>query len=211
MPKPDNRKSEDKPEIRNKDADEQLIIQAQAGSQSAFRLLYERYQKKIRRLVGSMFESAEDTDDIVQQAFIQAFRSLDSFKGKSSFYTWLYRIALNTTTDFRRKQARRNQSRSYKNLSELEQKELEFAASQEEGPERQLYRKELAGLMRKALNSLSAEHREVMVLREINALSYSEIAEITGVSIGTVMSRLHYARKKLAEILGHWQILETGG
>lgn len=194
--------------VQQQEEDGQLVTQAIAGSQNAFRKLYERYQKKINRLVGSMVNSPEDAGDIVQEIFIRAFRSLDSFKGASSFYTWLYRIALNATTDFRRRQARRARSTVERPLAEIDRGALQVAAPSAESPEGELYRKELARLVRKALGTLGKEHREVMVLREINGLSYAEIAEITGVTVGTVMSRLHYARKKVAETLQRWKVLE---
>ena len=194
--------------LQQPEDDKQLVLQAVAGSQSAFRKLYDHYQKKISRLVGSMVGSPEDANDIVQEVFIRAFRSLDSFKGASSFYTWLYRIALNATTDFRRKQARRFQSAPEKPLSEIEQGARQLAAPVEQSPEGELYRKELAQLVRRALDTLGREHREVMVLREISGLSYTEIAGITGVTIGTVMSRLHYARKKVAETLQRWKVVD---
>ena len=194
-----------------KDPDHELVLQAQAGSQKAFRLLYERYWKKIYRLVGSMVNSPEDADDIVQGVFVRAFSSLENFKGKSSFYTWLYRIALNATTDFRRKQARSIESSSGRPIEAVDTGELQLAAPWKEGPESELYRSELAGIVRKALETLSQEHREAILLREINGLSYAEIAELTGVSIGTVMSRLHYARKRLAEVLRRCKLLETEG
>jgi RNA polymerase sigma-70 factor (ECF subfamily) len=185
-----------------------LIAQAQNDSQAAFRQLYERYHNKIHRLIGSMVGSAEDTNDIVQQTFTQAFRSLEKFKGQSSFYTWLYRIAVNATTDFRRKVSRQKEVGIDQTPQGSGKRAVELAAPREDGPEVELYRKELARLIRKALDSLSEEHRTVMVLREINGLSYTEIAEITGANLGTVMSRIHYGRKKLAEILEHWQIME---
>jgi len=197
--------------VQQPEEDKQLVSQALAGSQNAFRKLYDRYQERICCLVGSMINSPEDTGDIVQEVFIRAFGSLDSFKGASSFYTWLYRIALNATTDFRRKQARRSQSVPEQPLSEIGRGELQVAAPGEEGPEGELYSKELAALVRKALGTLGKEHREVMVLREINGLSYAEIAEVTGVMIGTVMSRLHYARKKVAETLQRWKVLDQEG
>jgi RNA polymerase sigma-70 factor (ECF subfamily) len=185
-----------------------LITQAQKGSQAAFRQLYERYHNKIHRLIGSMVGSAEDTNDIVQQTFTQAFRSLEKFKGQSSFYTWLYRIAVNAATDFRRKVSRQKEVGTDQIPQGSVKRAVELVAPKEDSPEAELYRKELARLIRKALDSLSEEHRTVMVLREINGLSYTEIAEVTGANIGTVMSRLHYGRKKLAEILEHWQIVE---
>jgi len=194
--------------VQQPEKDEQLVLQALAGSQMAFRKLYERYQKKICRLVGSMVGSPEDTGDIMQEVFIRAFRSLDSFRGTSSFYTWLYRIALNAATDFRRKKARRFRSAPEQPLDETDRGAMQLAAPGGEGPEGLLYRKELARLVREALATLGKEHREVIVLREINGLSYAEIAEVTGVTIGTVMSRLHYARRKVAETLQRWKVLD---
>ncbi|MFH1070887.1 MAG: sigma-70 family RNA polymerase sigma factor [Candidatus Glassbacteria bacterium] len=195
------------PELEQSQAyDEQLVELASRGDQTAFRQLYDRYHLKIFRLVGSMVGSPDDAWDIVQEAFVRAFRSLKSFKGQSSFYTWLYRIAVNTTTDFRRKQARRRQNRPTQSLSDLEAAGRQIAAPEGEAPDSALYRKELAELVRRALDTLSEEHRQVMVLREINGLSYGEIAEVTGASPGTVMSRLHYARRKVAEVLRRWNV-----
>lgn len=195
------------PELEQSQAyDEQLVELAGRGDQAAFRHLYDRYHLKIFRLVRSMVGSPEDAWDIVQEAFVRAFRSLKSFKGQSSFYTWLYRIALNVTTDYRRRQARRRQNRPTQSLSDLEAEGRQIAAPEGETPDNTLYRKELAELVRRALDTLSEEHRQVMVLREINGLSYGEIAEVTGASLGTVMSRLHYARRKVAEILRRWNV-----
>ena len=189
--------------------DEQLVGLAAGDDQAAFRQLYERYHRKIFRLVGSMVGSPEDAADIVQEAFVRAFRSLAKFKRQSTFYTWLYRIALNATTDFRRKQARQRHNRPEQPLSELEPGR-QVAAPESESPDSELYRRELAGLVHRALDTLSKEHREAMVLREINGLSYGEIAEVTGATLGTVMSRLHYARKKVAETLRRWNVPDEG-
>jgi RNA polymerase sigma-70 factor, ECF subfamily len=188
--------------------DDRLVSEARKGSQEAFRQLYERYNRKIHSLVGLMANSPEDINDIVQQVFIRAFRSLKNFKGESSFYTWLYRVAVNTTTDFRRRQFRKESHETRDLSGDREQTSLQVAAPGEEGPEAQLYRKELAEIVNKALESLSPEHREVIVLREINGMNYAEIAEVTGAGIGTVMSRLFYARKKLADILQRSKALD---
>ena len=196
--------------LAGQEDDTQLVALALKGSQGAFRALYDRYQKKIYRLVGSLIESREDVGEIVQETFVRAFHSLGRFKARSSFYTWLYRIALNAATDYRRKEARRRRNRPEQPLSELDGGAFQLAAPAEDGPEGVLYRKELARLVRKALAALSEEHRRVMVLREVNGLSYVEIAEVTGVTVGTVMSRLHYARKKVAELLLRWNVIEPG-
>ncbi len=190
--------------------DSQLVERALAGGQSAFRGLYDRYQRQIYALVGSMVGQGEDVDDIVQEAFIRAFRSLKSFKGRSSFYTWLYRIAINAATDYRRTQARQSRYRSPRPLEEIDRGPTQIAAPQSDNPEADLYRGELSELMNRALKTLSDDHRQVIVLREIGGLSYQEIAEVTETTAGTVMSRLHYGRRKLAETLRQWDALGPG-
>ncbi len=179
-----------------------LVAEALDGSQEAFRRLYERYQGKVRSLVVSMVGRPEDADDIVQQVFIRAFRSLSGFGGRSSFFTWLYRVTLNTTTDFRRKKVRLRK-REYLELDsdDPNRPALQVPSPAEEGPEDSLYRKELAEIINRAIQSLSEEHRQVLVLREMQGLNYQEIAEVAGIELGTVMSRLFYARRRLAEIL----------
>ena len=186
--------------------DRKLVEQARSGSQAAFRSLFERYHAKIYRLAASMVGSSDDAHDIVQQTFIRAFSSLDGFKQQSSFYTWLYRIALNATTDYRRKQSSKLEKEAVRDRLDHGQGLEKIAAPTEQAPDEQLYRKELAEVIRKAVDTLGQEHREILILREINGLSYTEITEITGLEPGTVMSRLHYARKNLAETLRRWKI-----
>jgi RNA polymerase sigma-70 factor, ECF subfamily len=188
--------------------DHALIYQARSGSQEAFRCLFERYHERIYRTVYSMVGSSDDSHDIVQQTFIRAFSSLGGFKQQSSFYTWLYRITLNVTTDYRRKQSRKLE-REFAGDSTGSHEILErIPAPSDQAPDEQASRKELASAVRAAIDTLSKEHREILTLREINGFSYAEITEITGLEAGTVMSRLHYGRKKLAEILRQWKILE---
>jgi RNA polymerase sigma-70 factor, ECF subfamily len=197
--------------IGSKTEDNLLVERALSGEQNAFRGLYDRYQQRIYALVGSMIGPGEDVHDVVQEAFVRAFRSLKSFKGHSSFYTWLYRIAINATTDHRRKQARQSQRFSGRPLEDIDRGATQLAAPESDNPEADLYRSELSELMNRALETLSDEHRQVIVLREVNGLSYQEIAEVSESTIGTVMSRLHYGRKKLAETLRKWDVLEPGG
>ncbi len=191
----------------NMTGDSQLVESALAGKQSAFRALYDRYQRQIYALVGSMAGPGEDVHDIVQEAFIRAFRSLKNFKGRSSFYTWLYRIAINAATDYRRIQARQSRYRSARPLEEIDRGATQIVAPESDNPEADLYRGELSELMNRALKTLSDDHRQVIVLREIGGLSYQEIAEVTETTVGTVMSRLHYGRRKLAETLRKWDVL----
>ncbi|MBN2288482.1 MAG: sigma-70 family RNA polymerase sigma factor [Candidatus Glassbacteria bacterium] len=186
--------------------DSELVEQARTGSQAAFRSLFDRYHARIYRLAASLTGSSDDAHDLAQQTFIRAFSSLAGFKQQSSFYTWLYRIALNATTDYRRKQARKLETEAAWESPESLRGLEKTAAPAEQSPDEQVYRRELAAAIRKAIGTLSREHREILVLREINGLSYSEIAEITGLEPGTVMSRLHYARKNLAATLRQWNI-----
>jgi len=209
--RPDDQNKAQRPDDQNKAQrpdDNLLVEQARAGSQEAFRLLFERYHTRIYQLAASLVGSSDDAHDIVQQTFIRAFSSLDGFKHQSSFYTWLYRIALNAATDHRRRQSRLLEKETAWDSLEPRQGLEGFAAPADQVPDEQLYRRELAEAIRKAVDTMSREHREILILREISGLSYAEITEITGLEPGTVMSRLHYARKNLAEILRRWNIMD---
>jgi RNA polymerase sigma-70 factor (ECF subfamily) len=182
--------------------EKELISQSIEGDREAFRALVEKYQGKVLRLVTQIVRSQEDAEDIVQDTLVKAFLSLGTFKGQSSFYTWLYRIAFNKAIDFKRMVARRGGSNTSE-LSDIDTGKVTAlgGATEVENPVQTLIRREQAEAIDKALNSLSPEHRSVMILREVDGLSYEEIAKITNVSLGTVMSRLHYARKKLQTCL----------
>ncbi len=180
------------------DSEKILIEQSIEGDREAFRTLVEKYQGRVLRLVSQVVKSREDAEDIVQDSLVKAFVSLKSFKGQSSFYTWLYRIAFNKAIDFKRMVSRRGLA-SQSELSDLENGKAVISSTLDsiETPAQVVLRKEQAKLIDKAMSELSEEHRSVMILREVDGLSYDEIANITGVTVGTVMSRLHYARKKL--------------
>ena len=187
-----------------KSDDIELVQQAAKGNREAFRILVEKYQSRLLTLAQEIVRSREEAEDVVQESFVKAYVSLHDFKGESSFFTWMYRITYNMAIDFRRKSSRRGgDTLAYE----------ESASSQEEHPATSVFmgslespddvvtRREQGLRLRQALDSLSEEHRAVIMLREIDGLSYAEIAKISGVSEGTVMSRLHYARKKLQGIL----------
>ena len=173
----------------------QLILDSAKGDREAFRTLVERYQSRMLRLVSQVIRSREDAEDIVQESFVKAYLSLGSFRGQSSFYTWMYRIAFNLAIDWKRKAARRGGDKL--ELSDIETGKAVAAVDEAKIPSDDLFRKEQSALITNALDELSEDHRMVIVLREVDGLSYEEIAKITKASIGTVMSRLHYARKKL--------------
>ncbi len=182
----------------------ELVRQAAKGNREAFRLLVEKYQSRLLVLAKEIVRSREEAEDVVQESFVKAYLSLSDFKGQSSFFTWVYRITYNMAIDFRRKVSRRGGDTL--EFEETMSKEGADSAVSTlmgslEGPEDMVTRREQSMRLRQALDSLSEEHRAVIISREIDGLSYGEIARISGVSEGTVMSRLHYARKKLQGIL----------
>ncbi len=187
-----------------------LVKRARNGDQDAFRQLVERYQRKLYSVAYSMVRNPEDAMDLTQDALVKAYRNLANFQGSSSFYTWIYRITVNICIDHLRKSGR-FQSVDYDDTIRRE----EGGASSGfispsmlgQNPGKSLARKELIAQMQTALDTLSPNHRTAIVLREVEGLSYEEMAEVMGVSKGTVMSRLHHARKNmqtaLSDYVGH--------
>lgn len=179
--------------------DAALIERVRAGDRAAFAALFEKYREKIYRVVYGYLHDKEDALDITQEAFIKAFRNLDSFEGKSGFYTWLTQIAINLAIDARRKRAR-------KKVVALEDymdpSEKLGGTALPPSPEQRLAERELRERYFEALEQISEKHRTVFLLHTVEGMAYKEIADALGISIGTVMSRLHYARKHLQELLG---------
>lgn len=178
------------------ETDKNLVIRAQNGEERAFRLLVERYQRKVYSVAYSMVRHQEDAMDLSQEAFIKAYRNLARFQGSSSFYTWIYRITVNLCIDYLRKSGR-VQSVDYDDRIGRDNSEVDGDGSilptrLDADPSRSLMRKELIEKMQHALETLSENHRAILLLREVEGLSYEEMAEVLGVSKGTVMSRLHY-------------------
>jgi RNA polymerase sigma-70 factor (ECF subfamily) len=173
-----------------------LIERATRGDHQAFGVLVERYQ---RRVVGAALAISRNQDDaleLAQETFVRAYENLSKFEARSSFSTWLYRIAHNLAIDFRRREGRHVVLRG-----EEAESEMRRMPSPEGDSYGALRRTELSGRIRAALDQLSAEHRAVVLLREVEGLSYDEISETLKIKRGTVMSRLHYARSRLREIL----------
>ena len=172
-----------------------LISRCQQGDQEALKGIFEKYQKKVYRIAYGVVRQREEALDIVQEVFIKLFRSIKNFKGRSQFYTYLYRMTMNTAIDHARKTGKQS-------MSSLDQ-EGSFQPSDEaeKGPERILLHKELEERVKRAMGQLPAEQRAALVYREVEGLSYQEMAEAMGCSIGTVMSRLHYGRKRMQELL----------
>jgi RNA polymerase sigma-70 factor, ECF subfamily len=173
----------------------ELVSRCQQGDQDALKEIFDRYQTKVYRIAYGVVRHREDALDIVQEVFIKLYRSIRNFQGKSNFYTYLYRMAMNTAIDHTRKKEKTPP------VSLDEENAFQPAEDLEKGADRVLLKKELEGKLKAAMESLPADQKTAILLREGEGLSYQEIAEVMKCSIGTVMSRLHYARKKLQELL----------
>lgn len=182
-------------------SDEELISDSRSGKRAAFQELVEKYQRRMYAVAYGIVGNREDALDAVQEAFVKAYRSLPEFKGESAVYTWLYRITVNSAIDIARKRGRHEQVEFREEIDVEEEKGEYPVASSTENPVERLMRKELGEVIEKAILSLPVDQRTAIVLREIEGLSYKEIAQVMGTSEGTVMSRLHYGRKKLQELL----------
>jgi RNA polymerase sigma-70 factor (ECF subfamily) len=186
--------------------DRRLVRAAQKGDQGAFRQLVERYQRRVYQLALGMMKDADEAMDISQETFVRVHRYLPTFKGDSSFFTWTYRIAMNLCLDAQR---RRNRGERI-DVSEGDEAEIEAAMDPPSaalaGPQRAALNSELKDKIEDALAGLSENHRAILLLREVEGLSYEELAKVLGIRKGTVMSRLFHARlkmqKKLREYLG---------
>jgi RNA polymerase sigma-70 factor (ECF subfamily) len=157
--------------------------------------IFNKYHKKVYRIAYGVVRQREEALDVVQEVFIKLFRSIRNFKGRSHFYTYLYRMVMNTAIDHKRKVGKQFMS------SLDEEGSFEPSEEPEKGPERILLQKELEERVRLAMDKLPDEQRAALLYRDQEGLSYQEMAEAMGCSIGTVMSRLHYGRKKMQESL----------
>ncbi|WP_404423911.1 sigma-70 family RNA polymerase sigma factor [Nibricoccus sp. IMCC34717] len=180
------------------DSDWTVVQRVQAGEVSAFDGLIHKYRERVYGIVYNMTANREDAADLCQDAFIKAFQSIHRFNGQSSFFTWLYRIAVNSTLTHLRK-ARLRSFFSFEKINEDDAvaSELINQLTDKRGADRELFVKELQEKLNEALLKLSIKHRTVVTLFEIDGLSHEEIAEIMDCSVGTVRSRLHYAKQLL--------------
>lgn len=181
-----------------------LIDRCRRGDKQAFRVLVERYQRRVYALALGFVRDPDEARDISQEAFLKVYRHLDTFQGQAGFYTWLYRITVNLCIDLRRKAGRSNQSEFDERIAheeagspadQLSPQRLNF------DPMRAAQSSELRGRIQGALEKLSESHRAVLLLREVEGLSYKEIADVLECPEGTVMSRLFHARKQMQELL----------
>lgn len=180
-----------------------LIFRCQQGDHDALKEIFDQYHKRVYRIAYGVLRQREDALDVVQEVFIKLFRSIKNFKGKSNFYTYLYRMAMNTAIDHSRKMKRAPF------LSIDEESGFQPSDAAENRPDHIVAQKELEERVRWAMDKLPPDQKAALAFREVEGLSYQEIAESMGCSIGTVMSRLHYGRKKLQELLK--DVFKKGG
>lgn len=193
----------------SKAEDEALVQAIRGGDQRAFRTLFEKYQRRAIGIAFGVVRNHDDAVEIAQEAFVKVHRSLDTFLGNSSFFTWFYRIIRNLSIDLVRR-------RKYASTGEFDDAQRVSDPGpmmpQQNSTMKLLVRKQISEEVAKALSTLSPNHREILVLREVEELSYEEIAELLSVPVGTVMSRLFHARKNmqglLATVLGDGLDLE---
>ncbi len=188
------------------DSDQQLILKFKDGDLDAYKKLYQRYHKRLISVAMGILSNPVDAEDIVQEAFIKAHRNIKSFKGKSSFYTWIYRIVFNLCIDLSRKAYKKRESgtdtpANLDVISRASGQNPNKYIGHINDPETSYQNKNIAQRISTALKDLSPEHRAAVMLREVEGLSYKQISERLGCSKGTVMSRLHSARKYLQENL----------
>ncbi|MEF8724571.1 RNA polymerase sigma factor RpoE [Candidatus Accumulibacter phosphatis] len=187
--------------MSEREIDQLLVERAQAGDKHAFELLVAKYQRKLARLLSRFIRDAAEVDDVAQEAFIKAYRALPSFRGDSAFYTWLYRIGINTAKNYLVAQGRRAPTSTEFDAQEAEGFEDADQLRDINTPESLLQSKQIGETINAAMDGLPDELRSAIVLREIDGLSYEEIAEAMSCPIGTVRSRIFRAREAVAEKL----------
>lgn len=185
----------------DREVDQQLVERAQHGDKHAFELLVAKYQRKLGRLLSRFIRNPTEVEDVVQEAFIKAYRALHSFRGESAFYTWLYRIGINAAKNYLVSEGRRPPT-----TTEFDNEEAEGFEDAEQlrninTPENELMSKQVAETVNRAMDSLPGELKTAITLREIEGLSYEEIADMMNCPIGTVRSRIFRARETIAEKL----------
>jgi len=191
----------DAPKMGDREIDQALVERAQAGDKHAFELLVAKYQRKLARLLSRFIRDSAEVEDVAQEAFIKAYRALPSFRGDSAFYTWLYRIGINTAKNYLVSQGRRAPTTTGFDAEEAESFEDADQLRDVNTPEAVMLTKEIGQTVNAAMEALPEDLRTAITLREIEGLSYEEIAEVMNCPIGTVRSRIFRAREAIAERL----------
>ena len=196
-------------------SDLEAVRRAAEGDHEAFRVLVERYQGRAYGLALRVMRDEEQAKDVLQEAFLKAYRSLDRFEGRSSFYTWFYRVVMNLCIDAKRRQPPAGMV-EWDEAHALEAPvgtgldAVDPDRQRASGPAGDLERAELRETVRRAIEQLPDDARQTLLLREVDGLSYSEIAKSLGVPKGTVMSRLHHARRRVRALLAEQGVAEPG-
>lgn len=184
--------------MSEREIDQALVERAQGGERHAFDLLVSKYQRKLGRLLSRYIRDAAEVEDVAQEAFIKAYRALPAFRGESAFYTWLYRIGINTAKNYLVSQGRRAPTTTEFDSEEAETFEDGEQLRDINTPESVLLSKQIGETVNGAVEALPEELRTAIVLREIEGMSYEEIAQIMNCPIGTVRSRIFRAREAVA-------------
>lgn len=184
--------------MSDREVDQQLVERAQRGDKHAFELLVIRYQRRLGRLISRFVRNSAVAEDLTQEAFIKAYRALPSFRGESAFYTWLYRIGINTAKNYLAALRRQAPTSTPFDAEEAEEFEGSEFLQEVSTPENELMSKQVACVVNDSLQRLPEDLRTALTLREIDGLSYEEIAEVMNCPVGTVRSRIFRAREKIA-------------
>ena len=184
--------------MSERDIDQRLVERVQRGEKAAFDLLVSKYQRKIFRLLSRLIRDPVEVEDVAQEAFIKAYRALPKFRGESAFYTWLYRIAINTAKNWLVSQGRRAPTSTEADIEEAETFDDGEHLRDLNTPDSMLLTRQVADAVNRAIEQLPEDLRTAIVLRELEGLSYEEIAETMNCPIGTVRSRIFRAREAIA-------------
>lgn len=184
--------------MSERDVDAELVSRVQRGDKQAFDLLVLKYQRKIMRLLSRMIRDPGEIEDVAQEAFIKAYRALPQFRGESAFYTWLYRIAINTARNWLAQNNRRPSTPSAQENEDGETFDATDNLTDSSNPESEMASRQIADTVNKAINDLPEDLRNAIVMREIDGMSYEDIAESMSCPIGTVRSRIFRAREAIA-------------
>jgi RNA polymerase sigma-70 factor (ECF subfamily) len=182
----------------DREVDQQLVERAQRGDKHAFGLLVAKYQRRLGRLISRFVRNTAEAEDVTQDAFIKAYRALPAFRGDSAFYTWLYRIGINTAKNHLVSQGRRAPTSTPFDAEEAEDFEDAALLHEVATPENELMSKQVVAVVNSSLQELPDDLRTALTLREIEGLSYEEIAAVMDCPIGTVRSRIFRAREAIA-------------